>query len=396
MMMKTLPLPAAAALLLFTIAPSTTLVVSGFSAAASSTCTRQTEWQDDLMQNHAQPLVPTPFSQALETLQRDGVVRIDGRSVDPDLCSALRSKILEETSQSPSTSMDIMDKKYVPGTRLRFDVAMDLAFGGDVRHDLLLPLYNNCPELPPVLRSAASKLEPLLVAAADSLLQRLYGSSASASELEGGSTSNLEVVEVGSLLVRPGSGHQAMHGDYRRFHNGHNPQQQQQAEEEPMANTQARMETLPPRLVCFVALQDVPTNQHGATGFVTGTHTSEAHELVYGTGQGITAKQDDPQKIEVANRNRQAILDLSMQQASGVRMTEGMGRGDMLVYDASVLHWGGANSVPHNDRAMLYFGVALPGAAAMLSGKPSKVMESFEIVPPLLLQDAIALPEQEQ
>jgi hypothetical protein len=39
-----------------------------------------------------------------------------------------------------------MDKQYVPGTRLRFEKPMDIAFGGDVRHDLLLTI-NNFPVL---------------------------------------------------------------------------------------------------------------------------------------------------------------------------------------------------------------------------------------------------------
>ena len=410
-MKKSILLPVAALLL---IAPPTTFV-SGFSsstskAAASTkpiTISTLSEWQDELLEKHAQPLTPTPFSQALETLRRDGVVRIDGRSVKEDLCATLRLKILDEISSSnnnnnnkDSTTTMLDDKKYVPGTRLRFDLPMDLAFAGDVRHDLLLPLHNNCPELPPVLCSAAAQLEPLLVQAAESLLPRLYGSQ----QQSGG----LEVVEVASLIVRPGSGHQAFHGDYRRFrhHQDHSNESNiedhddnDENEEEPLANTKSRMGRLPPRLVSFVALQDVPTNEHGATGFVTGTNNAQAHELVY-EGQGIEASStsqsnnninnNEAARTENVRRNRQSILEIANNRAQGVRTTLGMRRGDMLVYDASVLHWGGANSVPNNDRAMLYFGVALPGAAAMLCEKPSKYMESFEIVPPILLNDLAA------
>ena len=381
--MKTLRVLVHVAALLLTAPPTT--FVSGLSTMAptiSRPIGTRVEWQDALLQKYARPLVPTPFSEALETLQRDGVVRIDGRSVDPEHCRTLRSKILDEMGKDYTSSCgeSMMDKKYVPGTRLRFDAPMDLAFAGDVRHDLLLPLHNNLPELQPVLRSAVSQLESLLESAAESLLPRLHGSS-SIMKKQKQQPRGLEVVEVASLVVRPGSGHQAFHGDYRRF-----PQSESTGEEEPLVNTRARMGKLPPRLVSFVALQDVPTNEHGATCFVTGTNNAKAHEIVY-AGQGIAASDEcNDEQMTAARRNRESILEMS-NKAHGIRTTAGMRRGDMLIYDASVLHWGGANSVPNNDRAMLYFGVASPGAAAMLCEKPSPSMESFEIVPPVLLED---------
>ena len=70
------------------------------------------------------------------------------------------------TVNNGSTNDNKMKKKkkkerYVPGTRLRFDSSMDLTFGGDVRHDMLLPIdfkddyETNFPELQMVLESAA-------------------------------------------------------------------------------------------------------------------------------------------------------------------------------------------------------------------------------------------------
>lgn len=145
------------------------MLISPAGVLGLATMLSRLEWQDELFKTAA-PLAPTPFSQALDTLQRDGVVRIDGRSVDPDLCSTLREDILGEMGKDYGVS----DKKYVPGTRLRFEDPVDITFGGDARHDLLLPL-NNFPALQPVLCSAASQLEPLLRAAADGLLPRLHG-----------------------------------------------------------------------------------------------------------------------------------------------------------------------------------------------------------------------------
>ena len=63
----------------------------------------------------------------------------------------------------------------------------------------------------------------------------------------------------------------------------------------------------------------------------------------------------------------------------------------MLIYDASVLHWGGANSVPRNDQAILYFGISQRHAAAQLSQSQTK-LEFSKSVDPILLQDIIVLP----
>lgn len=194
---------------------------------------------------------------------------------------------------------------------------------------------------------------------------------------EDGSGKDLELVEVASLIVRPGSSHQQFHGDYRRF-------KQIGEGEEPFSNTEARMGKLPPRLVTFVALQDVPTKEHGSTGFVTGTNNAQAHEFVY-EGQGIGANENSSdEEIAAAMKARESILDIS---TKGVVAACGFCKGDMLIYDASVLHWGGANSVPNNDRAMLYFGLARQGAAAKLCD--TKLITGFDTMPPIMFDDVL-------
>lgn len=357
------------------------------------------------MQN-ASPLQPTPFSDALSILRRDGVVRIDGRSIDPTLCAKLRLRILEElefgnskwessNSGSSATSSSEQDTNYVPGTRIRFKEPIDLSFGGDVRHDLLLPLTNsNWPELQPVLHSAITQLEPFLVDAVDQLLPCLHESTTTNTVIDPGP---IELVELGSLIVRPGSNHQKFHGDYRRFaplpgdgdkeNTSTNPHMMQQ---EPLEHTKARTGKLPPRLVTFVALQDIPSKAHGSTGFVSGTNNGEAHGWVY-DGQGIDVSDvSDGEAVAAATLARQSILDISATTARGVVTASGLGCGDVLVYDASVLHWGGPNTVPNNDRALLYFGVARSCAAAILSSQEENeqmVNSGFKIAPPVLMQD---------
>lgn len=386
-------------------APPLALSSHSSSAAADSATAATASQDDDCWQADlwkiSQPLIPTPLAEACQVLERDGVVRLADCHVDPDLCDEMRNYILEDINKKNDGVADD-DKLYVPGTRLRFEQPMDLRFGGDVRHDLLLPL-DNCLPLRPLLESAVmSRLErSLLHPASHSLLPHLHRDREEEQTTISTNTS-LELVEVASLIVRCGSGHQPLHGDFRRFPASkknviskeeleNQEQQQQQQQQEPLDHTRARRGKLPPRLVTFVVLQDIPTNEHGATGFVTGTHTGEAHQLAYGgdTGAGDTGVVVDNGRDSTdggGNRRhlrRQSLLDLS---TSGVRTTRGFQKGDMLVYDASVLHWGGANSVEKNDRAILYFGVARPGAAQILSeGHPP--LKGFTLVPPVLLED---------
>jgi hypothetical protein len=444
---------------------TTTLTATTTTFTSTSTFISRLEWQEELLQS-SHPLVPTPLSQALETLQRDGVVRLENIRVDSQSCQMLRDRILQEiTNQQqvqqqqqqvqqqqvqvqqqvqqqslsinnnkdaaptksdlpppqqqqqqqqqqhhhhhnhhhPDTDTDT-DTMYVPGTRLRFRQAMDLAFGGDARHDLLLPL-ETWPELTNVLQAAVQSLEPLLQSATHALLPRLYGSSSSSSSsLSSKEEDPVELVELASLVVRPGSTHQPFHGDFRRFEvkvdNDDNDDEATAAshcpptttnDEEPQQHTQQRQGKLPPRLVTFVALQPVPTLQHGVTAFVTGTQTGAAHALVYHDTLGENyLLQHAPARIEL----------LETLSTRGVGTTQGFVQGEVLVYDASVLHWGSTNSVPDNHRVMLYFGVSRAGDAALLScpEMDAIMMEQggFERVPPVTLQQVLLLQQQQQ
>lgn len=386
---------------LLTVQAAVALTSTTASTSTESFATTTLSWQDELLQTAAQPLLSTRLSEASSVLERDGVVRIGDISINPDRCDALRQRILEEVDCCKHhIDNSISDKNYVPGTRLRFQSAMDLAFGGDVRHDLLLPICKDSyfsETLLPVLQSATSQLEILLNDGAERLLPRLYkeGQERIPSKdknnkkypISFGATSPLEIVEVASLLLRCGSGHQQIHGDYRRFwsEDKHGDSLLNSLNMvEPENHTQKRIGKLPPRLVTFVALQDIPSNDHGVTGFITGTHNGQAHGLIYDND----ACNDIHDLSGNAEASQQQLLQLS---TSGVRTTCGFQQGDILVYDASVLHWGSANRIPNNHRCMLYFGVSRPGAAEQLSGQSQRVtvLNEFEKLPPVLLRDLI-------
>ena len=345
----------------------------------------------------AQPLSPAPptLHESMEILKRDGVVRLDrdAFSVDENLCADLRDRILAEIETKTGEDDNGNDngndendnqKLYVPGTRLRPGKGvMDLTFGGDARHDVLLPLKDDdFPQVRPVLESAVRQLQPLLSVAVEEILPHLHGTSSTYVNSSSGlyhhrrrvhddNTLAVELVEVGSLLVRQGSLHQSVHGDYRRF----TEENDDSRKEEPFNVTKAREGKLPPRMVTFVALQDIPSDEHGSTGFITGTHNSQAHGLLY--RESVTIRDDKDR-----DQARQRILQSS---TSGVRTTRGFRRGEMLIYDASVLHWGGANSIENNDRAIFYFGLSRNGSAARLS--LGQTLKGFDAVPPILLQD---------
>ena len=223
--------------------------ISNSRADASELLTTRLEWQEELFQS-AKPLEPTRLSLALPVLQRDGVVLIDGFSsslsssfVDPELCANLRLRIVNElssgNSQWGSNKQDSSNTKkkdtwYVPGTRLRFIEPIDVAFGIQ-RHDLLLPMegttafelvddnnnHNNTTTLdsdwskvlPPVLQSAVQQLyQPFLVDAVETMLPPLAGSDNNNDQKE-----QIEMVEVAALLNCPGSQHQSVHANYRRY-----------------------------------------------------------------------------------------------------------------------------------------------------------------------------------
>lgn len=227
------------------------------------------------------------------------------------------------------------------------------------------------------------------------MLPRLHGSSIRGNAINGNvvdndesilenGTSSAEVVEVGSLIVRNGSGHQSVHGDYRRFRDG-DGDENNEMKEESIQNTNLRIGKMPPRIVVFVALQDIPSNEYGSTGFITGTHNSQAHGLIYGR-DGIDNNEDNSIDDDLRKKARRDLI-LDNVSTNGVRTTAGFKCGEMLIYDASVLHWGLKNSVVDNDRCMLYFGVARSGSPALLDQDQPLPLDQFEVIPPVLLQD---------
>lgn len=213
----------------------------------------------------AQPLLPTPLSEAAAVLMRDGVVRISD-VVSPEQCAALKAHILELRDSPPPA---VPDLGCVVGTRLRFTAPIRVDLG--YRDDLLLPLQD--PMVSHTLGVVLDALAPLLKRCAGPLLTLDTELDAGGSRRRGASVvagddeDDLELVELAALIARPGAGHQTAHGDFRRG-----------------ATEPGNVDRLPPRLVTFLYLQDTPSVEHGPTMFVPGTNTAEAHQRFYKAG----------------------------------------------------------------------------------------------------------------
>jgi hypothetical protein len=398
------------------------------------------------------PLQPTALSEGVRVLRSHGVARFNGL-VDLGTCAALRSLVLDlladakAAKDAPISSIAIAvagpnsgapptvkDPSYMPGTRVRFVEAIDVGFA-PARHDLLLPVHH--PVVAQALAEASSALLPVLEAAAAQLprvhvpaVTSTKGQVEDRNALEegtvgGGQGCSLEVVELAALVARPGARHQHLHGDYQRLvpdaRGGHEP--------EGPAEWAQRQGKLPPRLVCFVSLQAVPSVRHGGTLFLPGTHTHAAHQLLYhgpalAVRDGSTpdaaaqvaaaraallacAKPATAAAATAAAAGAAAAADKALVRAGqasaaagaeegkrnrgrgGPAVCAALGCGDCLVYDASVLHWGGANDVAGFQRAVLYFGVSEPGAAASLAvGEP--VPDGSVQAAPVRLRDVAA------
>ena len=90
-----------------------------------------------------------------------------------------------------------------------------------------------------------------------------------------GELGELELIECAALIAEPGCEHQGTHADYRRFlSKGELPKS-------------ARM---PPRLVAFLYLQDTPSAEWGATHFLPGTSTAQAHSRFFEAGEAGEAE----------------------------------------------------------------------------------------------------------
>ncbi|KAJ1458374.1 hypothetical protein M885DRAFT_513526 [Pelagophyceae sp. CCMP2097] len=312
----------------------------------------------------AVPLAPRAAADAARELRDVGVVRVDG-VVSPDLAAALKARVLSELSRKTS-QWAVDDLQMVPGTRLRFCEAVEIEFDGGTRSDVLLPLDDELVRA--ALTQAATKLRPALVAAARACLP---GDDALDDEAA------LELIECAALYCHPGADHQALHADFLRYDDAQldafmdaelgddaadDDEDDEEEEEEEEGDDEGDGDVdgdLPPRLVTFVFLQDCPTAAHGATVFLPATSNAEAH---------LQNEFDDESLLENYGPARLATVRA----------------GDAVVYDASVLHFGAANSVQGNDRVVLYFSVARPGAAAAAFATAKMPMpEGLAAAPPV-------------
>lgn len=250
---------------------------------------------------HATPLaVSATKSAAALQLANEGVCRINNVVSKSD-CFKLRNHVLQMSQRQASSGFD--DRRTIPGTRLRF--AEPIAVPLNHRTDLLLPIEDSLVNH--VLQNLALELGAILEAGAEILpglkMRNKEGSIA------------LDLVEAACLISETGATHQSLHADFRRD------------------DLSAKIR-LPARLVTFLYLQDAPTVSHGPTIFVPKTNSEAFHAAYYADSQH--------ERLD-ASTARCATLNA----------------GDVAIYDASVLHFGSANSAPNNTRVVLYFGVGL-------------------------------------
>ena len=288
----------------------------------------------------AQPLVASDAAGADGTgraLLRDGVARLDG-CVTANACAALKAHVLRlRDAAAAGVSGDDGGAlaRHIPGTRIALSRPMDVGFA-DRRADVLLPVedalvYASLRRLVPrvydALVAGAAALPPIegelsFVGAAAACGGGSGGGGGESAAAAAAAPPELELIECAALIAEPGCEHQSLHADYRRSRSA--------------AAAAARM---PPRLVAFLYLQDTPGREWGATHFLPGTATAEAHRRFF-EGE---APDDAPVRC----------LTLRC--------------GDAAVYDASVLHFGGANAVPGNTRVIFYIGAARKGEAARVA-----------------------------
>ena len=231
---------------------------------------------------------------------------------------------------------------------------MDVGFA-DRRGDVLLPVED--PRIRASLRLLVPRIFEALARGA-AVLPLLGGEGEGEGEGEGaegeegeerrggdalGDLDELELIECAALIAEPGCEHQGAHADYRRFvAKGEVP----------------KSARLPPRLVAFLYLQDTPSAEWGATHFLPGTSTAQAHSRFFEAGETGQAEV------------RSATLSC----------------GDVALYDASVLHFGGANRVPGNTRVIWYIGAARKGEAARLAAGSATATPGLQAVPPIPLK----------
>ena len=234
-----------------------------------------------------------------------GVARVDG-VVDASRCAALRTRIYDLLATLDDDDGP-RDMRFVAGTRLRLGDAMRATFAGP-RSDVLLPCEDNT--VWHVLSEALAALLPSCEAAARELLGAADGD-------------ELEVVELGGLTASLGATHQHLHSDWAEGSG-----------------------KLPPRIVCFVALQDVGATDEGGTVFL---------------GRDGAAYTSAPLKA-----------------------------GDCVLYDASLEHYGAAKSAGPEHRALLYYSLGVAPADDAAKAAAEDAPKGFRAAPRLRARPIVA------
>jgi hypothetical protein len=287
---------------------------------------------------HATPLQASPSKMdAAAQMTSSGVCRLNN-VLPKSTCSELRDYVLDlrrQENQNPQQILEFQDLRNIPGTRVRYSEPVFVNL--NKRTDILLPIEDTL--VSHVLQELAQQLGSVLEECAE-----LLPGPKTRNDVTG--MLELELVEAACLISDPGSTHQTLHSDFQRD----------------VPNVENR---LPPRLVTFLYLQDTPTVDHGPTMFLPHTNTLQSS----GIRKRLLNQEEDPKNFPAKCATLCA--------------------GDVAIYDASVLHFGSANSVPENTRAVFYFGVGLKGAAEAVSSlSTSSSSFTFENLHPISMVTA--------
>lgn len=312
--------------------------------------------EDQLLEG-ATPLDAVGVAAAAAAVRDAGVARIAEPVLDRDDAAALRARILSELAARDG-AWSREDRRMVPGTRLRFEEVVEIAFDDGTRSDVLLPLEDD------LVKAAVAKAAALLAPAWEGAAECLPGDG-----------DGLELIECAALIAWPGSQHQTLHADFLRIDemddlddddddyvddDAGNEMDELDDELDDFVDDDAGND-LPPRLVTFIYLQDCPTVAHGPTAFLPGSANGEAH---------LMNEFDEALLVEEFAPARVATVDA----------------GAAVIYDASVLHHATANTVSDNDRVVFYCSFARRGAAAAAYIAPEAVPPGMAEVAPIPLE----------
>ena len=322
------------------------------------TALRALALEDQLLEG-ATPLDAVGVAAAAAAVRDAGVARIAEPVLDRDDAAALRARILSELAARDG-AWSREDRRMVPGTRLRFEEVVEIAFDDGTRSDVLLPLEDD------LVKAAVAKAAALLAPAWEGAAECLPGDG-----------DGLELIECAALIAWPGSQHQTLHADFLRIDemddldddvdddgfvddDAGNEMDELDDELDDFIDDDAGND-LPPRLVTFIYLQDCPTVAHGPTAFLPGSANGEAH---------LMNEFDEALLVEEFAPARVATVDA----------------GAAVIYDASVLHHATANNVSDNDRVVFYCSFARRGAAAAAYAAPEAVPPGMAEVAPIPLE----------